>query len=182
MNRAQLEHIIRAAAAITADRAIVVVGSQAILGQFPDAPPELLISQEADVYPWNHPERAELIEAIGELSPFHDTFGYYADGIAAELPTLPSGWKERLIPVPVGDVQGLCLEVHDLVLSKYAAFREKDRDFVRAAVRHGLVEYGVLRERVAQTTLDAAVRRLVEERIEADFGRPSGGSDLGSAG
>jgi hypothetical protein len=30
--------------------AIVVVGSQAILAQFPDAPAELLVSQEADVY------------------------------------------------------------------------------------------------------------------------------------
>ncbi len=43
-NRAQLEHVIRAAAAIVDDAEIVVVGSQAVLGQFPDAPPELLVS------------------------------------------------------------------------------------------------------------------------------------------
>lgn len=38
MTRAQLEHLIRAAAAIADDDSIVVLGSQAILGQYPDAP------------------------------------------------------------------------------------------------------------------------------------------------
>ncbi len=80
MKRAELEHIIRASADIAADDDIIVLGSQAILGQFPDAPPQLLRSIEADVYPKNHPERWELIDgSIGELSPFHRTFGYYAD-------------------------------------------------------------------------------------------------------
>ena len=37
MNRQQLEHIIRAAADISDDDEIVIVGSQAILGQFPTA-------------------------------------------------------------------------------------------------------------------------------------------------
>lgn len=38
MTRKQLEHLIRATADITDDNEIVVIGSQAILGQFPDAP------------------------------------------------------------------------------------------------------------------------------------------------
>ena len=38
MTRAQLEHLIRAAAEIAAAADIVIIGSQAILGQFPDAP------------------------------------------------------------------------------------------------------------------------------------------------
>ena len=33
------------------------IGSQAILGSFPNAPEILLISMEADVYPKNRPER-----------------------------------------------------------------------------------------------------------------------------
>ncbi len=48
MNRSQFEHILRAAAAITDENDIVVVGSQAILGQFPDAPAALLASIEAE--------------------------------------------------------------------------------------------------------------------------------------
>ena len=53
MRRAQLEHLIRAAATIAEDDEIIVIGSQAILGQFPDAPSELCVSAEADVGPKN---------------------------------------------------------------------------------------------------------------------------------
>ncbi len=42
MNRRALEHILRAAAAVADARDIVVIGSQAILGQFPDAPDSLV--------------------------------------------------------------------------------------------------------------------------------------------
>lgn len=45
MTRAQLEHLIRAAADIANDEDIVVIGSQAILGQFPDAPESMRISE-----------------------------------------------------------------------------------------------------------------------------------------
>jgi len=41
MQRSQLEHVIRAASAITGATEIVVIGSQAVLGQFPDAPADL---------------------------------------------------------------------------------------------------------------------------------------------
>ena len=41
MNRAELNHLIQAAADITGCE-IVVIGSQAVLGQFPNAPPSLL--------------------------------------------------------------------------------------------------------------------------------------------
>lgn len=85
MTREQLEHLIRAAATVADDDQIVVVGSQAILGQYPDAPEELRRSMEADVYPRNHPERWELIDGtIGELSPFHESFGYFAQGVECE--------------------------------------------------------------------------------------------------
>jgi len=47
MTREQLEHLIRAAGVIAEDDAIVIVGSQAILGQFPDAPDSMRVSMEA---------------------------------------------------------------------------------------------------------------------------------------
>ena len=47
MTRDQFEHVIRAAADITKDD-IVVVGSQAVLAQYPDAPTALLVSLEVD--------------------------------------------------------------------------------------------------------------------------------------
>lgn len=76
MTRSELEHLIRAAGAIAEDSQIIVIGSQSILRQFPDAPRALLKSAEADVYPNHYPERADLIDgSIGEGSTFHETFG-----------------------------------------------------------------------------------------------------------
>ncbi len=60
MTRDQLEHIVRAAAYIVDDDELIVVGSQAVLGQFPNAPSALLSSNEADVYPKNKPELSLL--------------------------------------------------------------------------------------------------------------------------
>src|SRR5690242_16831581 len=98
MNRTQLEHVIWAASQISDDTEIVVVGSQAIHAQRMTLPPIAFQSEEADVYPRNHPERAEQTNAaIGELSPFHDTHGYYGHGVGPETAILPAGWQQRLL-------------------------------------------------------------------------------------
>lgn len=169
MTRGQLEHVIRAAAAIAADPDIVVIGSQAILGQFPDAPSELLVSNEADVYPRGHPERSDLIDgSIGELSPFHETYGYYAQGVGKDTAVVPEGWEDRLVPVRTSAGTGWCLEVHDLVISKYVAGREKDRAFVRAALKHGLADGRALLVRLASTPLPTEQRERLCRHIEED--------------
>jgi len=173
MNRKQLEHIIGAAATIADDDEIIVVGSQSILGQFPDAPAELCRSMEADVWPRNHPERWELIDgSIGELSPFHETFGYYGQGVGEETAVLPDGWQERLVrvesPATRGAV-GLCLEIRDLLISKYVAELEKDLEFSRAAIAHGLVDQSILLERLSVTPIPTETSRRIEAFIARDF-------------
>lgn len=50
MTRSELEHLIRAAAAITNEYEIVVIGSQSVLGALPNAPAVLLRSMDADLY------------------------------------------------------------------------------------------------------------------------------------
>jgi hypothetical protein len=76
MDRAALEHVLRAAAAITNEREFVVIGSQSVLGPFPEAPDALLTSVEVDVYPRYASDKSDLIDgALGELSQFHETFG-----------------------------------------------------------------------------------------------------------
>lgn len=143
MTRNQLEHILRAAGAITDEREIVVLGSQAILGSCPDAPEKLCASMEADVFPAQAPEKADLIDGtIGELSPFHDTHGYYAHGITPESTTLADGWQKRLVRVQAAATEGvigLCLSPADLSVSKLAAGRNKDMAFVALLLQHGLV-------------------------------------------
>lgn len=50
MQRHELEHLIRAASAITNDYEVVVVGSQSILGAVPNPPDSLTVFMEADIY------------------------------------------------------------------------------------------------------------------------------------
>jgi hypothetical protein len=35
--------------------------------------------------------------AIGELSAFHETFGYWAQGVSVSTAVLPEGWRDRVI-------------------------------------------------------------------------------------
>lgn len=80
-----LEHTIRAAGSMADAPKLVIMCSQAILGGFPDSPAELTVSAEANTYPLDAPEKAALIDgSIGEKSPFHETFGYYAHGVGPE--------------------------------------------------------------------------------------------------
>jgi hypothetical protein len=56
-----------------------------------------------------------------------------------------------------------------LLISKYVAGREKDRRFARDAIRYGLVDQATLRERFANTAIDASIRRRLEAFVVADF-------------
>ncbi len=164
MRRVELEHVIRAAAAVTEDDELVIVGSQAILGQFPDAPAALLASREADIYPRNRPERGiEIDGSLGDGSYFDQAYGYYAHAVGPETALTPRGWEARLVPVRnenTGGATGWCLEVHDLLLSKCAAGRERDREFVEEAIGQGLADPQELRRRLPEMPLSG--ERLVE--------------------
>jgi len=161
MQRPQLEHLIRAAGEITNQYEFVVIGSQALVGAVDSPPPECTLSMEADIYPLQAPELADLIDgSIGELSIFHDHFGYYAQGVGPETARLPSGWRERLVRLQTAGTNqriAYCLDPVDLFVSKACAAREKDADFNRALLRHGIVQ------------LDAALRRVrqLEDPAEA---------------
>lgn len=151
MKRSELEHVLRAAAAIAQEGSFVVVGSQAILMAFPHAPQELTVSREIDLYPALHPEKADLIDgAIGAMSSFDQTFGYHADGVGPETAVMPPDWHAREQLYYVGDVTVICPEVHDLAVSKCVAGRDKDADFIRALFKHKMIELSVMIERIAK--------------------------------
>jgi hypothetical protein len=64
-------------------------------------------------------------------------------------------------------VTALCLEPHDLWISKAVAGRPKDREFCRALIVRDLVEKDLLRARLEMTeNLNPAVRKLVLSLIE----------------
>lgn len=169
MRRADLEHVIRVCADLVDDDEIVVIGSQAILGSHPSAPPQLLLSIDADVFPRNHPERADVIDgAIGEGSPFQEAFGYYAHAVGPETAKAPEGWAQRLVVIANENTRGatgLCLEPHDLVLSKCVAGREKDWAFATAALSAGIVDRDLLIKRCESLPVDEDGRTQIARML-----------------
>lgn len=156
MNRKAFDHAVRAAGAVLGESEVLVIGSQAIHASVSrDLPPEAERSIEADVAALDDPDerKADLIDgSIGEASIFHETFGYYAQGVSQATAVLPEGWRDRLVRYEspaTGGVVAWCLEIHDLWLSKAVAMREKDVDFCRALAQRHLVNGDTLRGRLA---------------------------------
>ena len=152
MTRAELEHAIRAACDLTGETEMIVFGSQAILGQYPDAPDELRQSAEADMAPRLAVDKVDLIDSVlGADSTFHRTHGFYVHGVPIEAAVLPTGWERRAVKLQNANTRqniGWCIEAHDLATSKLVAFRDKDRDFVRVLLMHELVKPWKLRQRI----------------------------------
>ncbi len=173
MNREQLAHIVRAAATITGDSDIVIVGSQSILGaaDVESLPEEVTMSMEADVA-FRHDidaAKADAVDgAIGELSQFHETFGYYAQGVEISTAVLPVGWDVRAEILDRLDSRpgfARCLEPHDLVVSKLVAGRQKDIEFATALIECEFVAAAILHDRAEMLDQPNAVVRRVRALI-----------------
>ena len=166
MKRAELEHILRACKGTTGETEFVVIGSQAILGRFPDAPRVLRKSMEADVYPRSRPDLAPFLDGnLGELSLFHQTHGIWVDGVSTTTATLPVNWEKRLVKVCNENTDGAvgwCLDPHDIAFSKLAARREKDLAFVSDLVRHKMIRPSMMEELFADVADDVLRQRLAD--------------------
>jgi hypothetical protein len=172
MKKQQLDHVLRAAGRITGEKQFVIVGSQSLHGKHPDLADEIVRSAEVDLIAKRNVERTEWLNVIGQDSPFHEEFGYYADPVDETTATLPSGWKARLVNLPPGDtegVRGLCLDPHDLAIAKYVARREKDVAFTRELARRGIVERERLLVLLDKTHVSEDVRQRIRANIAADF-------------
>ncbi|MDC6168988.1 DUF6036 family nucleotidyltransferase [Paucibacter sp. XJ19-41] len=169
MTREELEHLIRASGEVTDQYEFVIVGSQSMLGPVPNPEAVFTMSAEADIYPLHAPELADKIEgALGEGSQFHETYGYYAQGVGPETAVLPVGWMKRVHRVQnaaTNDRVGYCLDVLDLFMSKAAAGRDKDREFCMALLGHGYVEPARALALVVDMPLDDAQQRRVRASI-----------------
>lgn len=151
MRRSELEHAIRAACTIIDRREVVVIGSQSVLGTWceDDLPARATLSNEADIMaPDEDPavvrHLADVLDgAAGEFSLFHQTHGYYIDGVDLGTAVLAVGWRERLVAVCNANTRGYtgwCLDPHDLCIAKLAAYRSKDREFVAAMIEAHLID------------------------------------------
>ena len=101
MNREQLAHILRAASTIVDGSNILVIGSQS------DA---ATASMEVDLAFFDDPtkDKADAVDgAIGELCPFHEMDGVYAQGVSVRTAVLPEGWRGRVVPGQTSPPVGL---------------------------------------------------------------------------
>ncbi len=173
MKRAEFEHTVRAAGAILGVNQVLVIGSQAIHAATEKIFPEAQRSVETDIAVLEDDDgsKADIIDgSIGELSIFQETFGYYAQGVTPRTAILPKGWKKRLVRLSTPAMNGvtaLCLEAHDLWISKACAYRPKDIEFCKALLKRKLVQKPVLEQRLKWVLrLDVKKRGRVLELIK----------------
>jgi hypothetical protein len=164
MKRHEFEHTVRAAASILGVNEVLVIGSQAIHASTSEIIPEAQRSIEVDISALEDPDasKADLIDgSIGELSLFQETFGYYAQGVTPQTAILPDGWRKRLVAFKTPATNGvtaLCLEPHDLWISKAIAGRQKDIEFCNALLSIKMVKASTLKKRLNK------VQKLQQER------------------
>lgn len=194
MRRDQLEHAIRAACQIIGQEAVIVVGSQAILGSIPERelPAAATMSLEIDILPIasdndETARLADLIEGVaGEFSPFEELHGFSIDGVDLTTSVLPDGWRDRLVRVsnantaaPSGEPQftGWCLDKEDLCVAKLCALREKDRNFVTALIEADLVVVELIAERLTAVPQAHAAAAEAAHRWLASLREPIAGEE-----
>jgi hypothetical protein len=178
-----LERVVRALARAFQAEEVFIIGSQAILASMPDAPEAARESPEIDAYPgnakvWeiaqeeiepgvNHVASEYIFKNFGEGSQFHDTHGFWIDGVDETTATFPRGWKSRAftakIDVDGRVVLGIAPSPIDLVVSKLARLDPKDRKFVEAIHDAKLLDLKLVEQRIRQTDMEpAAAQRAID--------------------
>jgi len=177
MRRRDLEYVIAEVGRRTGLDYFYIIGSAAVLASLPAArDPALVGTRDVDILPApedpaRQQEYADRLDRIfGEMSDFDTEHGYYVQGVDSTTPKYaPAGWMERAIPVRARNITGLCMEPHDLALSKYGAGREKDLVFTAALAKTGAVKEAVLVSRLAAVAAPTTLIDLMHQRIQADF-------------
>ena len=167
MKKSELEHVIRAAKEITGETEFVVIGSQALHGAFPNLVDKLITSHECDIYIPKAPEKTELLNSIGLLTPFAQTYGYYAGPVDPETAKLPRTWPRRKIRISSQNTNGAtyyCPSPEDLVFSKLAAGREKDFRLVRALLARKSIRLASVRRFIGAIG-DPVFQKLMHDRL-----------------
>lgn len=154
LDRPKIDHIVRAVAAITDEKCFVIIGTGAFIASVKNVPLNMMLTRELDIYSDGaDPDKlSELIDGtMGEGSPFDLAFGYYAHGVGERTAYMPSDWRSRakLIRLSSGpEIRCLCPERNDIAISKLCAWRDKDKDWLRAGVMSGTINFDLMKARV----------------------------------
>jgi hypothetical protein len=155
----------------------VVVGSLSVLGVLDreGLPERMLVSIDVDCYTPRDPDRIfDLGATLGQGSAFEAEHGYYLDPISPNLPTLPENWRHRLVHVPLeGGITLLFLDPNDAAVSKYARAEPRDREWIRAGLRAGVLHAGIIASRFRETRFfDQDERARAWAALEEDRAEP----------
>jgi hypothetical protein len=172
-----LERAVRAVAREFKTNKVFIIGSQSILLAWPNAPTLMRSSPEIDMYPENaktweaqqedkHPnetsEASEHINALfGSGSQFHQTFGFYIDGVVEHTAKLPHGWQTRAvvrhIDVDERTVVAVAPSPEDVIISKLARLEDKDKEFIEAYHLERPLNPKVIEERIGLSDFHPAI-------------------------
>lgn len=158
---------------------IYVIGSQAILAGWSNAPAAARTSPEIDAYPANAREwelqfgieASEEINALfGFGSQFHMTNKFYIDGVDERTASLPPDWRDRAVEFEIEaedkPIRAIAPSVDDLAASKLNRFEPKDLKFVEACHRVRPFDHERLRTLVRATKPAPAKLALIDDFLD----------------
>jgi len=129
-----------------------------------DLPKALRYSVEFDIYPdpgqinqtAHQREASEEIAALfGDGSVFHQTHGFYIDGVDDRTATLPANWQERSLGLEIhclGEptIYVIAPDPNDLVAAKLVRGLDKDVEFAARCMAEGFASNQKIKESLRQ--------------------------------
>jgi hypothetical protein len=139
LRKADIDHILRAAAAITNQSSFVLIGTGAVIATARHIPARLMMTPEIDLYVEGDDSEmfSDLIDAtIGQGSVFHRTFHYYGDGVSPRTAIMPQDWRSRAVTYKTADdtVQALCPSADDIAVAKLCAWRVDGSEYATVGI------------------------------------------------
>jgi hypothetical protein len=169
----QFEHALRAMAGVTNHKHFIILGTASVLAQHPQLDERVVSTIEVDAWPDDfNSETADVLECIGEMSPFHSTHGFFIDAYDPKAAIFPEGWEKRLVPVSsefMGGATAHCVEIHDVAVSKLARGEPKDFSFLQEILRLGLIIPEILSRRIESVDPAQPHHQLTRESPTADI-------------
>lgn len=174
MNLEQVEKLLTDIRDVHGIDDFVIVGGLSVLGlrSTRPIPDGMLVSNELDGYPENDPDARDAVAAkFGQGSPFEKKHGYYFDPVSPTLPTLPDGWRERLIRVTLpSGVHVKFLDPNDAAVSKYARNALKDREWIREGMVASILSGATIEHRFRSTPfLDQREHEVANAALAEDL-------------
>jgi hypothetical protein len=160
---------------------VIIVGSQAILLTWPDAPVVMKITPEIDIYPENNRdwearnpgfEASEEVSVLfGEMSQFHERFGFYLDGVDENTARMPPDWLDHAKTMEI-DVYGrtavvVCPCIEDVIVSKLHRLVEKDVTFIKACANARPLDHLRILDRFRATGPDQVLIDRAESLLKS---------------